>query len=768
MCFVLSMAQSLQGQCPNIHVSETDSATRYGDRGWDTAITCLTSGGMTLHADAFITTQNFNGVYAVEEIPYNPPEPFTFGTRMPLSTDDDFAPQSINISFPFCFFGVTKSVVTLGANGMATFATGAAGQHCDYNRTQPIPWSSSYANAIMRDAIYGVYEDTYPYNLGNSARGIYYGSSPQSDYPCRHICFSWNRVPQYNKHSSSDSAIYNCTYQIVIYEGTNIVEVHVKKRKANPSWQNGMGIIGIMNATGTVDRTAHPTWSQAATAAYYPAGFNTFNTDIDERAWRFTPQGNTSCRITWYKLDTTNNPAHRVLLYDANENVIDSMYATELPMMDYEAAEYVTTSDYTECYVRPTATTTYICRMRYYGATGYFYDLQNRIVVGCDTNSALALRSDDVNVCQGQDQVVQLNHPMDQTMVNATWSAYKIRNGQEELLPAGRYRVANDQRSITINGGIDPTLPLNYVDTTRVDVTVNFTNGCSNTKTIYVYAYPNYDFTDTVGICQGRTYTFCGHQYTNTGYYTTQMQSIAGCDSVRHLDLTVFDISYNIDEQEDCKPYTWPHNGITYYASNTATAQRDTVRLVNRYGCDSIVQLSFTLKPVHAVISADPLGVRLENLEVNLIDVSTGNDSRTWLFADGSTSESRSLSYAFPASQDSVQIIMTAHSPLGCDDDTSVVIRMLKETYWAPNVFTPDENRNNVFNLITKGVETFEMWIYNRWGELVYYTNDPAKGWDGRKNDQICEQGAYVYLVRFTSVVHPSPQNVKGTVTLLR
>ncbi len=89
---------------------------------------------------------------------------------------------------------------------------------------------------------------------------------------------------------------------------------------------------------------------------------------------------------------------------------------------------------------------------------------------------------------------------------------------------------------------------------------------------------------------------------------------------------------------------------------------------------------------------------------------------------------------------------------------------------FIPDVFTPDDagpNKNNTFNVAALNYKTFQMSIYNRWGEKLYETNDLLKGWDGYANGAECMQGVYVYHVEVTSL-EDKVYKYDGTLTLLR
>jgi gliding motility-associated-like protein len=55
---------------------------------------------------------------------------------------------------------------------------------------------------------------------------------------------------------------------------------------------------------------------------------------------------------------------------------------------------------------------------------------------------------------------------------------------------------------------------------------------------------------------------------------------------------------------------------------------------------------------------------------------------------------------------------------------------------------------NDEFRVAYRSLKEFHIWVYNRWGKLVYESTDPAKGWDGTINGRPAAEGAYFYVVR--------------------
>ncbi len=87
-----------------------------------------------------------------------------------------------------------------------------------------------------------------------------------------------------------------------------------------------------------------------------------------------------------------------------------------------------------------------------------------------------------------------------------------------------------------------------------------------------------------------------------------------------------------------------------------------------------------------------------------------------------------------------------------------------------PNAFTPMKDRNNqVFKALVKcPVEKYSMKIYNRWGNVVFETDDVGKGWDGRSNYYYAPMGVYIYTVEYTAKGKRYSQYKTGNVTLIR
>ena len=85
----------------------------------------------------------------------------------------------------------------------------------------------------------------------------------------------------------------------------------------------------------------------------------------------------------------------------------------------------------------------------------------------------------------------------------------------------------------------------------------------------------------------------------------------------------------------------------------------------------------------------------------------------------------------------------------GCSASDQVEVRYDPFLY-IPNTFTPDGNEhNNEFRVIGGNIMSFELWIYNRWGELLYTITSYDDYWDGTYNGIMCQDGTYTWKIRY-------------------
>jgi len=152
-----------------------------------------------------------------------------------------------------------------------------------------------------------------------------------------------------------------------------------------------------------------------------------------------------------------------------------------------------------------------------------------------------------------------------------------------------------------------------------------------------------------------------------------------------------------------------------------------------------------------------------------------------WDFGDGTGSNEFSPIHTYD-SPGTFPVTLIANNEHNCPDTLVSSDAVFVETGGSinfPNAFTPDPLSggngaydptnldNNIFFPIHHGVEEYTLQIYNRWGELVFQTNDVNEGWDGFYKGEIAQQDVYVWKVK-AKFIDGTTHIEAGDLTLLR
>jgi gliding motility-associated-like protein len=139
------------------------------------------------------------------------------------------------------------------------------------------------------------------------------------------------------------------------------------------------------------------------------------------------------------------------------------------------------------------------------------------------------------------------------------------------------------------------------------------------------------------------------------------------------------------------------------------------------------------------------------DMNAQFINNSINATSYIWDFGDGSSSSLESPSHEYIAETDYL-IMLTAISPEGCRDSIELPLRIIEDqAMYVPNTFTPNgDGVNDIFQAEGIGLNEgkFELWIYNRWGELIFFSTASRIGWDGTFNGEEAPMDTYVWVIR--------------------
>jgi gliding motility-associated-like protein len=144
-----------------------------------------------------------------------------------------------------------------------------------------------------------------------------------------------------------------------------------------------------------------------------------------------------------------------------------------------------------------------------------------------------------------------------------------------------------------------------------------------------------------------------------------------------------------------------------------------------------------------------------------------GNSTFFWTPPEGLSCTDCLNPIVFPEDNMTYYLIVT--DEFGCTAIDSVQV-FLTSTIYAPNAFTPNiDGKNDVFYIEGTGINTIEIFIFNRWGELIYESDDMSEGWDGTYEGLKAQLDVYVWMVKYTDFINPDEVRKKvGHVTLVR
>ena len=307
-----------------------------------------------------------------------------------------------------------------------------------------------------------------------------------------------------------------------------------------------------------------------------------------------------------------------------------------------------------------------------------------------------------------------------------------------------------------INNGSTP-----IVATISVTATANGCPGPASTYTITVA--PVTTGSTNVSICQGDSMLIGGNYYSSAGSYNDTLINSYGCDSILTFNLTVNPIITVNEQLTICDGDSVLING-NYYS----TPGIYPFTFTSAAGCDSNVIYELIVDPlpiINIIIDDNTLDLG----ESTNIVAYTGqpNTSYSWSPSDGLSCVFCSNPIATPSQ--SGWYYVTATNSNGCTSIDSVYIEVdPTSNIYVPNIFSPNEDgQNDIYKVRGKGIDLFYLAIYNRWGQMVFESEDINRGWDGTKDGKLLNQGVFVYKLNITMKDGDIIQQT-GNITLVR
>ncbi len=198
------------------------------------------------------------------------------------------------------------------------------------------------------------------------------------------------------------------------------------------------------------------------------------------------------------------------------------------------------------------------------------------------------------------------------------------------------------------------------------------------------------------------------------------------------------------------------------------------VRLIvtTNNGCKDTVAKPVIVHPVPtADFSYAPINLSLFNTDACFTNKSIQADSYLWDFDfDNQTSVSTDPCIQFPIGvMNDYNVKLIAYNNFGCVDSTIIEVPVGDEfLLYVPNAFTPDsDGLNEDFIPTYSGITELKFYIFNRWGDLLFSTEEQDKGWDGTYKGLKVKQDVYVYRI-VARDIYGNRHNEIGHFSLLR
>lgn len=288
-----------------------------------------------------------------------------------------------------------------------------------------------------------------------------------------------------------------------------------------------------------------------------------------------------------------------------------------------------------------------------------------------------------------------------------------------------------------------------------------------------------------------------------TTYNVTAIDA-CGSTATQSVTINVYDlppISFQADTLNGCQPltvnfientqdmgqtYSWnfgdsDHNNLAFTKSPSHEYEDPgqytvTLSVVSAEGCSNtlVVPNMITVYPAPtAKFILNPEVVSVIKPIVYYTNLSLLNDTNYWYFGDGDSSNTINPVHVYqqyPTGTYNVELIVATDH--GCRDTAYTYVQVENEyTLYAPTAFSPDfDGINDVFNVYGNGIDprNFHMYIYDRWGEVIFETKDLHQGWDGSVNGgDIGKNAVYTWLVIYKDLKSIEHQKA-GAVTIIR
>ncbi len=276
-------------------------------------------------------------------------------------------------------------------------------------------------------------------------------------------------------------------------------------------------------------------------------------------------------------------------------------------------------------------------------------------------------------------------------------------------------------------------------------------------------------------ICPGETLDFNGIIYTDEGIYLDTIRTAAGCDSIIELHIIIANVpSVNLGNDrvvcgtEELPVLLSPNlgDGMTYQWSTSATTAALSANAEGNY--------SVTVTNENGCTGTDDINVRVqEGITVSVEATSDFCETGTTTLI--ATTNAPNLYWStgettpeIEANHSGAYSVRAFDGP--CQETASIDLPQCPFNLYFPNCITPsfEDGNNDFFHLSNPDiVGEFEIYIYDRWGYLVFHSTDPHFQWNGNVNGKIASNNVFTWYVFASPKTDKKRQNFTGIILVL-
>lgn len=247
----------------------------------------------------------------------------------------------------------------------------------------------------------------------------------------------------------------------------------------------------------------------------------------------------------------------------------------------------------------------------------------------------------------------------------------------------------------------------------------------------------------------------------NTTTYTLISYAIDSCPASVTQEVIVLEPTETTVTGEVCQQQSYNQYGFSLGPQMVPGNFVHTRVTQNSAGCDSTITLNLTVKPLPNTYLGQDMNHCFAD-DGNLILSVPDADCDSYQWSNGETNQFISVNHGGTYS-----VTATRN---GCTNEYEIIIKdICPINIYLPNCITPSDGDgiNDVFQLSsTKDIEEFSIKIFNRWGKLIFMSDDPHFKWDGNVNGKIDINETYTYAIQYTTV-YREKKIISGSITVL-